>query len=126
MISGTGLAGTTGVTIGGAPATVVGTPTDTRVTVTVTATATTPAGSVANADVAVTGPGGTIVAADAYEYLPVPAVTGSTPGSGPVTGGAPVTVTGDGFVRGGTTVTIYGITFATADVAVPQASRYWR
>ena len=114
VITGTGLGDVTNVTFGGVPATIVGTPTDTRVTVT------TPAGTVGTVDVALTDPAGTVVAEDAYSYLPVPAVTGVDPAVGPATGGTSVTVTGGGFVPGGTAVTLCGVTIAPADVTVSE------
>ncbi|MDT0235394.1 IPT/TIG domain-containing protein [Curtobacterium sp. BRB10] len=112
VITGTGLADVTNVSFGGVPATIVGTPTDTRITVT------TPAGTAGPVDVAVTDPTGTTNAGDAYTYVPAPAVTGVTPATGPVTGGTDVTVTGDGFVPGGTTVTVCGVTIPASEVTV--------
>ena len=63
-------------------------------------TATVPPGSAGTVDVtALTWLGATtaISAADQYTYLPVPAVTGVSPGSGQSVGGNTVTVTGTGF-----------------------------
>lgn len=63
-------------------------------------TATVPPGSAGTVDVtALTWLGATtaISAADQYTYLPVPTVTGVSPGSGQSVGGNTVTVTGTGF-----------------------------
>ncbi|WP_182067209.1 IPT/TIG domain-containing protein [Curtobacterium sp. ME12] len=112
VITGTGLADVTEVTIGGNPATIVGTPTNTRVSVS------TPAGAAGAADVVVTDANESTAARDLYTYVPAPTTTGVTPGTGSVAGGTVVTVNGDGFVPGGTTVTLCGVTIAPADVTV--------
>jgi hypothetical protein len=94
-ITGTSFTGATGVKFGTAAATNVSVNTDTSIT------ATAPAGSAGAVDVTVTGPGGTSATspADQFTYTPppVPTVTGLSPGSGPSTGGTPVTITGTGF-----------------------------
>jgi hypothetical protein len=59
-----------------------------------------PAGGTAKTvDVTVSTPGGTspVTPSDRYSYVPAPTVTSVAPGSGPATGGTPVTVTGSGF-----------------------------
>jgi hypothetical protein len=63
-------------------------------------TATVPPGAAGTVDITMTAPGNVAVptsAADQYTYLPVPAVTGVSPGSGQSVGGNTVTVTGTGF-----------------------------
>jgi uncharacterized protein YhjY with autotransporter beta-barrel domain len=100
-ITGTNFTGATAVTIGGAAATGV------SVVDANTITATLPAGSAGTADVAVTGPDGTGTGSGLFTYVPPPAVTSVSPGSGPTTGGTTVTITGTGFT-GTTGVTIGG------------------
>ena len=113
VIGGTGLGGTTDVSFGGVPATVVGTPTDTSVTVVV------PAGTaVGPVDVIVTGPTGPAVLEDGYAYVEAPTATGTDPAQGPTTGGTVVTVDGTGFVPGATTVTICGVLIDADEIAV--------
>ena len=94
-ITGTGFTGATGVKFGGTAATGVSVNSDTDIT------ATAPAGPAGPVDVTVTGPGGPSAtsSADQFTYIPppVPAVTSLSPGSGPSTGGTPVTITGTGF-----------------------------
>ena len=112
VIGGTGLDGTTEVTVDGVPATVVDA-TDTSVTVVV------PEGAAAGpVDVTVTGPTGTADLDDGYAYVEAPTATGTDPTSGPTTGGTVVIVGGTGFVPGATTVTICGVTLDAADVEV--------
>lgn len=112
VISGEGLGGATGVTIDGAPATIVGTPTDNEIVII------TPPGTGGPADVVVELPGDDLVITDGFVYIPVPAVTGSDPGRGPTTGGTPVNVTGSGFLPGVTSVTICGVTIPAGQVTV--------
>ncbi|HEY5026038.1 MAG TPA: IPT/TIG domain-containing protein [Acidimicrobiales bacterium] len=59
-------------------------------------TATTPPKGASTVDVTVTTPGGTSStnSGDRFAYFAVPAVTGVTPGSGPITGGTSVVITG--------------------------------
>jgi hypothetical protein len=94
-ITGSGLTGVTGVQFGSAAATNVAVNSDTNIT------ATAPAGQAGAVDVTVIGPGGTSAtsSADQFTYIPppVPTVTSVSPGSGPSTGGTPVTITGTGF-----------------------------
>lgn len=88
-LTGTGLAGATGVSFGG---TVVPATASTATTV----TATTPAHVAGTVDVTVQLPGADVTAAGAYTYVPptAPIVTGFTPPTGPAAGGTPVTITG--------------------------------
>jgi hypothetical protein len=94
-ITGTSFTGATGVKFGGTPATGVSVNNDTTIA------ATSPKGQAGTVDVTVTGPGGTSATgtADQYTYTPppVPTVSDVSPGSGPSTGGTPVTITGTGF-----------------------------
>jgi hypothetical protein len=62
-------------------------------------TATAPEGGDGPADVSVTTPDGTSpdTPSDQFTYVPAPAVTGASPGIGPVAGGTVVTLTGTGF-----------------------------
>jgi large repetitive protein len=72
-----------------------------------TITATAPMSpSAATVDVTVTNPIGTSAtsAADQYTYDPVPTVTSLNPNTGPLAGGATVTIAGSGFVSDATTV----------------------
>ena len=97
-VDGTGFVdGSTSVVFGSTPATSITVDSPTELTVTAPPNA---AGSV---DIIVTrpSPGGTSTAnpADLFAYGS-PAVTGETPGAGPLAGGTVVTVTGTGFVPG--------------------------
>ncbi|MEV0732649.1 IPT/TIG domain-containing protein, partial [Polymorphospora sp. NPDC050346] len=89
-ITGTDLAGATGITFG---------PGNNATDVTCTATSCTtvaPAGNAGEVHVQVTTPGGTSATSDAdrYTYAPVPVVTSVSPSSGPAAGGNAVTITG--------------------------------
>jgi hypothetical protein len=66
-------------------------------------------------DVSVMSPLGTSVdsSADTFTYLPVPAISGVTPSSGPVTGGTVVSLSGSGFTPGASVVR-FGATPGTA------------
>jgi hypothetical protein len=85
-----------------------------------TITATAPAHALGSADVAVGNSFGSDTLADAYEYFEPVAVASVDPGSGPTTGGTPITITGAGFVSG-TTVTVGGAP-ATSVVVVDSAT----
>ncbi|MGH9157477.1 MAG: IPT/TIG domain-containing protein, partial [Acidimicrobiales bacterium] len=84
-ITGTNLAGTTGVDFCGTPATGVG-PGATTVT------GTTPPGTAGACLVTLTTPGGT--ATIGFTYVAPPTITSITPTSGPTAGGTPFTITG--------------------------------
>ena len=90
-ITGTGLAGASGVAFGTTAASIVSN-TDTQIV------ATSPAHAAGLVDVRVTTPGGTsaVVAADHFTYVvpPLPAITQVAPNSGPSTGATQVTITG--------------------------------
>nr|WP_247602050.1 IPT/TIG domain-containing protein [Cellulomonas denverensis] len=116
-LTGTGLAPVTEVTIGGAPATVVGTPADTTLTVT------TAAHAPATVDVVAVLPGADATAPDAFTYLADgtgATVTGIDPATSPTSGGGTLTVTGSG-LDGVTALTIGGQT-ATDLVVAPDGT----
>src|SRR5690606_38635391 len=83
-------------------------------------TATTPAHVAGSVDVAVTTPGGTDTLANGFEFLAVPAptITGVSPNTGPVGGGALVTITGTD-LTGATSVTFDGLAAASYTVDSP-------
>ncbi len=77
-------------------------------------TATAPPGTAGSADVTVTGPGGTSATGktDVFKYAS-PTVTAVSPGTGPIAGGTPVTITGSGFALGAGTEFKFGKVAAT-------------
>ncbi|GIT79810.1 hypothetical protein LLS1_14790 [Leifsonia sp. LS1] len=97
-ITGTGFTGATGVTFDGTPGVGFSVVNDTTITVA------SPAHAAGPVDVVVQHPIGDSAPAT-FTYLPLPVITGVTPGNGPETGGTAVTITGSGFT--GTT----GVTF---------------
>ena len=113
IVTGSGFTGATKVTFGGSPpVTRLDVLSDTQLTV--TSPAQLNPGAV---DVTVTTPGGTSAtsAADQFTYLPVPVVTGVSPATGLLAGGASVTVTGSGFT-GATRVTFGSMAATSPDV----------
>jgi uncharacterized repeat protein (TIGR01451 family) len=102
-ISGSGLTGTTDVTIGGNPATNIAVVNDTTVT------ASTPlavsAGTVA---VVVTTGAGSFTLPSSYTYVGNPSISSVTPNQGPTGGAQAVRILGADFASGFTTVTIGG------------------
>jgi hypothetical protein len=78
-------------------------------------TATSPAGTGA-VDITVSNPAGTSATSGADRFAYIPAITGISPASGPVTGGTTVTITGAGFT-GATSVR-----FGTANAAMTVSS----
>ncbi|MBN8422717.1 MAG: IPT/TIG domain-containing protein [Verrucomicrobia bacterium] len=100
-ITGTNFTGATSVTIGGASATSVTVVSSTSIT------CTTPAGSAGTASVLVTTPSGTNAANSLYTYQGAPTVSAIAAASGPLGGGASVTITGTNFI-GASGVTIGG------------------
>jgi formylglycine-generating enzyme required for sulfatase activity len=108
-ITGTGLAATSVVKIGGVPCTDVTVLSPTQVR------ATTPPGSAGDFALSVTTPGGTSLAPTPFTYV-LQAVTSITPASGPFSGGTPITISGQ-YLAGTTSVTIGGVP-ATNVVAV--------
>jgi Family of unknown function (DUF6519)/IPT/TIG domain len=104
-ITGTGFLGSVGVQFGTTPAPAVTVNSSTQIT------ATSPPGS-GTAPVTVSTPGGTS-AAGAAQFGYLPAVTGISPASGPVTGATTVTITGAGFT-GATSVQFGTVTAAMA------------
>ena len=108
-LTGTGLAATSVVTVGGASCSnlTVLSPTQVRVT--------TPPGSAGQAAIAVTTPAGTSVATVPFTYV-LQAVTAIVPAGGPYQGGTAITISGQN-LGGTTSVTIGGVP-ATNVVAV--------
>lgn len=100
-ISGSGLAATSSVTIGGAVCTNLVLISATQVQ------ATTPPGVAGNAPIQVTTPGGTSVAPSPFQYV-LQSVTSIEPSSGPFNGGTAITITGQ-YLTGTTSVTIGGV-----------------
>ncbi|HEX4444614.1 MAG TPA: IPT/TIG domain-containing protein [Galbitalea sp.] len=114
-ITGTSFTGISAVRFGATAATIVGTPTSTKITVQAPGTAT--AGIV---DVTVTGTYGTSAAvlADHYTYIAAPTVSALSPAAGLIAGGATLTVTGTNFV-GVSKVTFNGVAGTTVVVQSP-------
>ena len=104
-ISGDNLTGATGVSFGGAAATILS-GTDDTVAVTVPA-----AGSAGARNVTVTTPGGTSTQNVAFTYVEAPTVASMTPASGPAAGGTDVTISGTDL--SGATVDLDGTPVAT-------------
>jgi formylglycine-generating enzyme required for sulfatase activity len=108
-LTGTGLAATSAVTVGGTPCTniTVLSPTQVR--------ATTPPGTAGDAPIAVTTPAGTSLASTPFIYV-MQSVTSIVPASGSYTGGTAITISGQ-YLAGTTSVSIGGVP-ATNVVAV--------
>ncbi|WP_456246063.1 IPT/TIG domain-containing protein [Longispora urticae] len=106
VVTGTNFTDATGVTFGGTPATGVVIDSDTQITCVTPAHA---AGAVTVA-VAVTGSSGTLPSG--FTYLLVPTLTTVAPGTGAPAGGTSMTLTGTGFT--GATKVQFGTTDATA------------
>ena len=100
-ITGTGLATTSSVKVGGVACTNVNVLTPTLVR------ATTPPGAVGEASIAVTTAGGTTLASTPFNYVQQQ-ITSIVPNSGPYAGGTPIVITGQ-FLAGATSVTIGGV-----------------
>jgi formylglycine-generating enzyme required for sulfatase activity len=100
-LTGTGLAATSAVTVGGAPCTAVTVLSPTQVR------ATTPPGVAGEAAIAVTTPAGTSLAATPFTYV-MQSVTSIVPSSGGYQGGTPITITGQ-YLAGTTSVTVGGV-----------------
>ena len=111
-ITGTGFAGATAGQFGSTAATSFTVVSDTSIT------ATSPAASSGTIDVTVTTPGGTSPTSsnDQFTYDPVPAISGISPGAGPLAGGTHVTITGTGFT--GATAVDFGSTVAASFTVV--------
>jgi len=100
-ISGTDFATGDAVSFGGTASSTVSVTSPTSIT------AAAPPGAAGPVDVTVTDPTSLVTSptspADAYTYItPPPTVTGVSPASGPATGGTPVAIAGTGFVSGST------------------------
>jgi formylglycine-generating enzyme required for sulfatase activity len=100
-ITGTGLAGTTGVTVGGNPCSGVTVLSPTQVR------ATTPAGSEGPVAIAVSTPAGTSLASMPFTYVMI-SVNSIAPSFGIFSGGTAITISG-AFLSGTTSVTIGGV-----------------
>jgi formylglycine-generating enzyme required for sulfatase activity len=100
-ITGTGLATTSSVRIGGVACTNVNVLTPTLVR------ATTPPGAVGEASIAVTTAGGTSLASTPFSYVQQQ-ITSIVPNSGPYAGGTPIVIAGQ-FLAGATSVTVGGV-----------------
>ena len=120
-ITGTNLTGATAVSFGGTAATSFTVDSATQITATVPAHA---AGAVA---VAVTTPSGTGSLTGGYTYVAAPTVTSLNTTSGPLAGGASVTITGTNLTGatavtfGGTAATSYSVNSATQITATVPA-----
>ncbi|GGP22624.1 IPT/TIG domain-containing protein [Silvimonas iriomotensis] len=114
-ISGSNFTGATAVRFGGTAGT--GLTVNNAGSITITA----PAG-VGTVDIIVTTPGGTssVTGADAFTYLPLPAVSGLSPTSGPTAGGTRVTLSGSGFT--GATAVRFGGTAGSSVVVNSDSS----
>jgi hypothetical protein len=113
-VTGTGLAGATGVSFGGAAAQITA---DSATQITVTS----PPGN-GTVDITVTTSAGTSAAtsADKFTYItPPPAVTAVSPASGSIAGGTTVTITGTG-LAGATSVSFGG---AAAKIITDSATQ---
>jgi formylglycine-generating enzyme required for sulfatase activity len=108
-ITGTGLAGTTGVTIGGNPCSGVAVLSPTQVR------ATTPAGAAGPAAIALLSPSGSTLSPSPFTYV-MQSVTSITPAIGAYVGGTAITISG-AYLAGTTAVTIGGVP-CTSVVAV--------
>jgi PKD repeat protein len=104
-ITGTNLAGATGVTFGGVGATGFTVVSDTRIT------ASTPFHAAGIVNVVVTTPNGTATGTGAYTYTSTaaPTFTSIVNASGPTSGGFVVTITGTNFATGG----LFGVTIGS-------------
>ncbi|MFN8052796.1 MAG: IPT/TIG domain-containing protein [Acidimicrobiales bacterium] len=112
IITGSGFAGTTAVTIGGTAATSFTVDSATQIT------ATTPAHARGEVDVTVTNGSGSDTLVNGYEYLPTPVVSSVTPSTGPAAGGTSVTISGSGFAANDLPVVDFGATAATSVIVV--------
>ena len=122
VLSGTGLTGTTGLTIGGSAAT-LGSITDTSVAFT-----TPSSGTLGAKDVVITAPGGTATLASGFTYVSAPSITSLSSTLGSLSGGYLDTITGTNFT-GATSVTIDSVTASftvmsatTIVITVPSGS----
>jgi Autotransporter beta-domain/Bacterial Ig-like domain (group 3)/IPT/TIG domain len=117
-ITGTNFTGATAVTFGG-----IAVPGNPVVVNSTTITVLTPPHAVGSVAVAVTTPGGTGTAGNAYQYLvAAPTVTSVLANTGSINGGTVVTVSGTNFVQGGTTVSFGGVTVPAGNVVFQSSS----
>ncbi len=113
-ITGPNLAGASGVTIDGAPATSLTIVDSTTVTVL------TPAGTVGGKNVSVTSSIGTLSVTNGYFYAVAPTISSITPNLGPTFGGTGITITGTN-LSGISAVLIQGVA-ATSVVALNETT----
>jgi formylglycine-generating enzyme required for sulfatase activity len=113
-ITGTNLLGASAVRIGGTLATGL------TVVDATTLTCTTPAGTAGARDVQVTVPGGSVTRTGGFTYAAVPSIAGVSPGSGVLSGGATITITGTN-LSGASAVTVGGVP-ATGVTAVNETT----
>jgi formylglycine-generating enzyme required for sulfatase activity len=86
-----------------------------------TVTALTPAGTLGNADVVITGGKGTITVVGGYRYVvPAPTVSSVSPASGSTLGGTAITITGAN-LTGASSVTVGGVAAASVVVVSPTS-----
>jgi formylglycine-generating enzyme required for sulfatase activity len=112
-LTGANLAGASGVTVGGQPATAV------TVVGPTTLTAQTPPGTAGVTAITVTTPRGTATLPASYTYLAAPTIATISPNSGPLAGGTAITITGTN-LAGTSAVTIGGV--AASSVSVVSAT----
>ena len=96
----------TGANLTGAVVTVDGKAATSVVATALSISARVPAGTAGAKNVVVTTVGGSTTKAGAFTYVPVPAIAGVSPSSGPMVGGTSITITGTNL--GGAKVTIDG------------------
>jgi hypothetical protein len=108
-LTGTGLGAATSVAFGGVPAVSM------SVVNATTVTAVTPAHAAGTVDIVVMTPSASALLAGGFTYLPAPVLTAASPGSGPVSGGATVILSGSG-LAGATGVTFDGVPAASFTV----------
>ena len=108
-ILGSGLSGTTLVTVGGMPASDLTVIDDSAVT------AITPAGTAGPKDVVITTPDGTATVTGGFVYHAAPSINSATPSAGPRAGGTSVTITGSN-LEGATAVSFGGTSAAAFTV----------
>ena len=113
-ITGTNLTGATSVTVGGVTTSSVVVVSSTSIT------AVTPAGTVGAKSVAVTTPGGSATATNAFTYFAPPTISSVSPVTGSTAGGTAITITGTS-LTGATSVTVGGVA-ATSVVVVSATS----
>lgn len=122
-VTGTNLANTISVTVGGAAATSVTNVSDTEMTFT------TPSGTIGTSDVVVTtSGGGPTTSSGGYRYIGQPTITSISPAGGPTTGSTSVVITGTNLTNttsvtiGGSAATVTANTDTAVTVSAPALS----